>query len=111
MRMPERTERETAYFALLRARDELSALRRYEEHLGDELRRLRRSEREELALRESAPDRMRRVLRASDGEWTEVVRRRASLIEDELARLPARIEAAELFVAECERHHDVLGGG
>jgi hypothetical protein len=108
--MPERTERETAYFALLRARDELSSLRRYEEHLGDELRRLRRGEREESALRASAPPRMRRILRASDGELDEVVARRILLIEDELGRLPARIEAAEGFVAECERHHDVLGG-
>jgi hypothetical protein len=108
--MAERTERETAYFALLRARDELSALRRYEEHLADELRRLRRSEREEAALRGSAPERMRRVLRASDGELGEVIERRVALIEDELTRLPTRIEAAEAFVTECERHHDVLGG-
>ena len=43
--MPERSEREAAYFALLRARDELSDLQRYAEHLEDELRRLRRSER------------------------------------------------------------------
>lgn len=108
--MPERSEREAAYFALLRARDELADLRRYEEHLGDEVRRLRRAEREEAALRAAAPERMRRILRSSDGELTEVVRRRIALIEDELVRLPERIGAAESFVAECERHHDVLGG-
>lgn len=108
--MAERTEREAAYFALLRAREELDGLRRYEEHLGDELRRLRRAEREEAALRAAAPERMRRILRTSDGELTEIVRRRVALIEDELVRLPGRIEAAESFVAECERHHDVLGG-
>jgi len=108
--MPERSERETAYFALLRARDELDALRRYEEHLHDELRRLRRSEREEVALRASAQAKMRRVLRPSDDELTEVIGRRVALIEDELTRLPNRIEAAEQFVLECERHHDVLGG-
>jgi DNA repair exonuclease SbcCD ATPase subunit len=108
--MPERSERETAYFALLRARDELDQLRRYVEHLEDEVRRLRRAEREEAALRASIPGRMRRGLRASDDELTEVTRRRIGLLEDELARLPARIEAAEAFVGECERHHDVLGG-
>jgi hypothetical protein len=108
--MAERSERETAYFALLRAREELDALRRYEEHLGDELRRLRRSEREETALRASVQAKMRRVLRASDDELTEVIGRRGALIEDELTRLPSRIEAAERFVVECERHHDVLGG-
>jgi septal ring factor EnvC (AmiA/AmiB activator) len=108
--MPERSEREAAYFALLRARDELAMLRRHEEHLGDELRRLRRAEREEAALRAAAPERMRRIMRASDDELTQVTQRRVALIEDELARLPGRISAAEEFVAECERAHDVLGG-
>lgn len=108
--MAERDERETAYFALLRAREELDLLRRYEDHLGEELRRLRRSEREEAALRAAAPSRMRRILRASDTELTDVLARRAALIEDELARLPSRVAAAEDFVVECERHHDVLGG-
>jgi DNA repair exonuclease SbcCD ATPase subunit len=108
--VPDRGERETAYFALLRARDELSQLRRYVEHLEDEVRRLRRAEREEAALRASAPVRMRRGLRASDAELTEVTQRRIALLEGDLARLPARIEAAEAFVAECERHYDVLGG-
>lgn len=108
--MGERTERETAYFALLRAREELSALQRYREHLSDEARRIRRVGREEQALRTAVPERMRRVLRPSDGELTEVMQRREALVEDELARLPARIEAAEMFVAECEHHHDVLGG-
>ena len=108
--MGERTERETAYFALLRAREELSALERYREHLDAELRRIRRAGREEQALRDDIPERMRRVLRPSDGELAEVMQRREALIEDELARLPVRIEAAEAFVLECERHHDVLGG-
>lgn len=108
--MAERSERETAYFALLRARDELTALRRYAEHLDDELRRLRRAEREEAALRDGIPPRMRRALRASDAELAEVRARRVALLEDERLRLPGRIAAAEAFVQECERHHDVLGG-
>lgn len=108
--MAEREERETAYFALLRAREELDLLRRYEDHLGEELRRLRRAEREEAALRATAPARMRRVLRGSDTELADVIARRVALIEDELARIPVRIAAAEDFVVECERHHDVLGG-
>lgn len=108
--MAERNEREAAYFALLRARDEVSDLRRYAEHLDEELRRLRRTEREEAALRTSIPARARRLLRGSDAELREVVERRVALIEDERMRLPARIVAAEAFVAECERHHDVLGG-
>jgi len=106
----ERSEREAAYFVLLRAREELSDLLRYAEHLDDELRRLRRTVREEEALRASVPARTRRLLRGSDTELREASERRVSLIEDERARLPDRIEAAERFVAECERHHDVLGG-
>lgn len=109
--MPERSEQETAYFALLRAREELSGLLRYAEHLDDEVRRIRRTEREEAALRTGVAPQMRRILRASDEELTEVLARRAALVEDERARLPARIEAAEAFVAECERHLDVLRGG
>lgn len=109
--MAERTEQETAYFALLRARDELSQLRRYREYLDDEVRRLRRAVSEEAALRTGVPDRMRRVLRGSDTELTDMIERRIALLEDERARLPGRIEAAEAFVAECERHHDVLRGG
>jgi len=108
--VPERSEREAAYFALLRARDELSDLRRYLEHLDDELRRLRRTDSEEAALRASVPSRTRRVLRGSDAELREAMERRIALIEDERARLPERIAAAEDFVTECERHHEVLGG-
>ena len=109
--MAKRAEREAAYFALLRARDELSGLQRYGEHLDDELRRLRRGEREEAALRDGVPSRMRRALRTSDAERVEVRARRIALLEDGRARLPDRIAAAAAFVAECERHHDVLGRG
>jgi hypothetical protein len=50
------------------------------------------------------------VLRGSDAELREAMERRIALIEDERARLPERIAAAEDFVTECERHHEVLGG-
>ncbi len=108
--MAEHAEREAAYFALLRAREELDALRRYDEYLADERRRLERTLREEAALRDGIATRMRRVLRGSDTELADAVQRRLALLEDERERLPARIAAAEAFVAECERHHDVLGG-
>lgn len=108
--MTERAEREAAYFALLRARDECAGLQRYAEHLDDELRRLRRAEREEAAIRDGVPPRMRRALRASDTELADVRMRRIALLEDERMRLPDRIAAAEAFVRECERHDDVLGG-
>lgn len=108
--MGDAAEREAAYFALLRAREELEGLRRYDEYLADERRRLQRSSREEAALRDGVVQRMRRVLRASDTELGDIVERRLALLEDERERLPERIRAAEAFVADCERHHDVLGG-
>ena len=108
--MGERSEREAAYFALLRARDELTELQRYAEHLDEEARRLRRTEREDTALRATLPPRTRRVLRTSDDELGEVMRRRIALVSDERMRLPSRIAAAEAFVEECERLHSILGG-
>jgi hypothetical protein len=109
--MRDREERERAYFALLRAREELSDLERYVDHLHAEARRLRRSHSEDLALRAEVRPRLRRVLRASDDELGEITTRRLALIDDEMLRLPGRLEAAAAYVAECERHHDVLGGG
>ena len=108
--MGERAEREAAYFALLRARDELDALGRYRDHLEAEARRLRRSRAEEEALRTLVDPRLRRPLKASDEALTEVVTRRLALVEDELTRLPARLEAALAFVGECERTSRLLGG-
>jgi len=108
--MAERSERETAYFTLLRARDELSGLERYHEYLQAELRRMRRSTQEDEALRGTALDRYRRILRGSDDELATAFERRAALIDDELLRIPTRIEAAAAYVHECERLLEMLGG-
>jgi hypothetical protein len=108
--MPERSEREAAYFTLLRARDELSGVERYAEYLQAERQRLRRSVSEEAALRGTVSERLRRILRGTDDELTQAVERRLALIEDELLRLPPRIDAAAAYVLECERTLDTLGG-
>lgn len=109
-RMAEQPEREAAYFTLLRARDELSGLERYHEYLLSELRRLRRSTQEDDALRATVLERYRRILRGSDDELATTSERRAALIDDELLRLPARIDAAAEYVRECERLVEILGG-
>mgnify|MGYP001544545405 CR=1 FL=1 len=109
--MSGRDEAQAAYFALLRAREEHDLLARYEEYLRAELQRLRRTSAEELALRVSAPEGTRRALRASDEALEEVVARRTALLEDELARLPARVAAAAAYVTECERTSRLLGRG
>lgn len=106
-----RTEVEAAYFALLRARDELSLISRYEEYLQHEGQRLRRGQGEASALADALSDRARRSLRSSDTELAEVVERRLRLIDDELSRLPDRITAASAYIEECERTHALLSGG
>lgn len=101
---------EAAYFALLRAREELASLRRYGEYLADERRRIRRFRTEGEALRDEVDRRLRRALAHTDGQLQEALGTRMSVIEDELARLPDRIEAAEEYVAECEQEHDEMRG-
>jgi hypothetical protein len=103
-----RNEVETAYFTLLRAREDLAALRRYEEYLGEEARRLRRFVAEGDALADTVDVRLRRVLRHSDGPLTEALKARLALLADEAARLPDRIAAAEAYVEDCDREHDRL---
>lgn len=106
-----RDEVEAAYFTLLRARDELTALRRWEEYLADELRRLRRFTSEGEALADTVDPRLRRALRHTDGPLKDALDARAAVIRDEQARLPERVEAAEQFVEECERDHSALREG
>lgn len=106
-----RDEVEAAYFTLLRARDELFALRRWEEYLDDELRRMRRFASEGAALDDTVDKRLRRALRHTDTPLREALDTRAAAIRDEQARMPERIAAAERFVEECERDHAVLRDG
>ena len=106
-----RDEVEAAYFTLLRAREEISALRRWEEYLVDEQRRLRRFLSEGDALADTVDRRLRRALWHTDGPLKEAVDARIAVIGDERSRMPERIEAAEHFVAECERDHATLRDG
>jgi hypothetical protein len=106
-----RNEVETAYFTLLRAREDLSALRRYEEYLRDEARRIRRFTSEGEALADTVDQRLRRVLRHTDPALTDALKARLVLIADEAARLPDRIAAAETYVEDCERAHEQLKRG
>jgi hypothetical protein len=106
-----RNEVETAYFTLLRAREDLSALRRYDEYLREEARRLRRFVSEGDALAGTVDPRLLRVLRHTDGPLTEALRARLALLGDEAARLPDRLTAAETYVEDCEREHERLKHG
>ncbi|GGI04733.1 hypothetical protein [Egicoccus halophilus] len=106
-----RDETEAAYFTLLRAREDLDALRRYEEYLRDEAGRLRRFVSEGEALADPVDPRLRRALRHTDQPLLDAVGTRAAVLRDEQARLPDRIEAAEAFVDDCEVQHERLRRG
>ena len=103
-----RDEAEAAYFALLRAREELDAVRRYEEYLTTEAQRLRRFLREGAALADPVPRGTRRRIAHTDGPLTEAIETRLRVIADELPRLPQRLAAAEAHITECEAAHAAL---
>lgn len=103
-----RDETEAAYFTLLRAREEVTALQRYGEVLADEVRRVARfrTDGDELVAR--ADRRLLRALQHTDTAVQEALELRLRVVADERARLPERLTAAEAFVAECEAAHDRL---
>ena len=101
-------EVEAAYFALLRAREEEADLRRYEEYLREDIRRIRRFRSEGATLADAAPNRLQRRVRHTDDPIEQALRARLETLEDELGRLPDRIEAAVEFVRACEADHDRL---
>lgn len=106
-----RDEVEAAYFALLRAREELAALRRYDEYLADEARRLHRFVREGEALADPLDRRLLRRLQHTATPLADAVKARLAVIADEQSRLPDRIAAAEAFVDDLEREHAALKRG
>lgn len=106
-----RDEVEAAYFTLLRARDEVQALQRYGEVLHDEQRRLHRFRAEGAAVAARVDRRLLRALRHTDGPLDEAVEARSAVIDDERARLPERIAAAQAFVTEAEADHEALRSG
>ena len=106
-----RNEVEAAYFSLLRAREELDALRRYDEFLRAEGQRLRRGINEREALAESIDRRLLRALRHTEQPLSDAIEDRLTAIGDERERLPDRLVAAEAYVEECEREYAQLAKG
>ena len=98
-------DEQTAYFALLRAREELAALQRYEEYLVAERGRIDRFVEAGLALDANVPPRQRRALRHVDEPLGEALELRRRVIADERRRLPERLAAAEEYVEQCEAAH------
>ncbi|MEX0952828.1 MAG: hypothetical protein WDZ26_03260 [Nitriliruptoraceae bacterium] len=102
---------ESAYFTLLRAREELDGLHRCGEYLAEEQRRIRRYQRESAALADTVDRRLRWGIRHTDTPLARAFEDRLEALADELERLPARVVAAASFVEECERAHAELSRG
>ena len=100
--MTARSDYEAAYFTLLRAREEATALRRYEEYLRDESRRLDTFSEALTHAGEPIDRKVRRPVDATAKATLEAVGRRRAVVLSELAKLPDRQSAADDFVLECE---------
>ncbi len=105
-----RDDLEAAYFTLLRAREELASLHAYDEVLRTEAQRLRRGQAEGAALLAQVDPRMLRPLRHTEQPLAEAIAARLAVIEDERARLPDRVSAAEAHVEACELEHALRRG-
>jgi hypothetical protein len=105
-----RDEAEAAYFTLLRAREEETALRRYGDYLVAEARRIQRFIADGDALDAHVRQGLRRRIAHTDEPVRAALRARLETVSAELDRLPDRIAAAEAFVEECEHEHERLRG-
>ena len=106
--MGRQDEEQAAYFALLRAREELAALQRYQEYLGAERARIDAFVAAGSELDTTVDARLRRALRHTDEPLGEALELRRRVIADERRRLPERIEAAQAYVDECEATHAAM---
>lgn len=109
--MTRRDEVEAAYFQLLRAREEVEHLQRYEEHLLAEQQRAERALHDARQRPGEVPLRLRRVFRVNDEALVRALEQRLRIIADERRHLPDRRAAAEAFVEECELEHDLVRAG
>lgn len=107
--MSAKSERDAAYFTLLRAREEHDDLLRYGAYLEREDRRLEAFVDETGRLAEPLARRVRRTVDATTRPLVEAVARRRDVVGDELRKADARIAAAAAFVEECEAEVAALG--
>lgn len=106
--MARRDDEQAAYFALLRAREELAALQRYAEYLAAERQRIDAFVAAGTELDTTVDPRLRRALRHSDEPVGEALELRRRVLADERRRVPDRIEAAQAYVDECETAHAAM---
>jgi hypothetical protein len=101
-------DEQAAYFALLRAREELASLQRYDEYLTGERARIDAFVAAGTELDTTVDTRLRRALRHTDEPVGEALELRRRVLADEKRRLPDRLEAAQEYIDECETAHTAL---
>lgn len=107
--MSKQAEYEAAYFTLLRAREDLDHLHRYQYILDEEITRLQgwiTILREEVGTQ--VPGVIRRRLDDSVKVTIEGLQERIKVAEGELRALPNRIDDQQGFVNECEQEVEQL---
>ena len=97
-----RDEAEAAYFTLLRAREELSAIGRYAEYLDAEAARIARFAEDGSQLAAGVAPALRRPVAHTDDPLAELLRSRLTVVDEERTKLGDRMAAAQAFVDECE---------
>lgn len=105
------SEYEAAYFTLLRAREELSDLLRYDDLLTRERERLASVAQDTTAFADALPTSLRRPTAATTKPLLEALGRRREVLEQERDRMPDRIEQAQAFVEACEEEVAQLRAG
>jgi hypothetical protein len=100
--MSQKSEYDAAYFTLLRAREELDHLRRYQDYLDEELERLAAFTEAVDTAGERVPAKYRKLVDASAKPVLDAVKARRALVRAERQKVPTRISDQEAFVVECE---------
>ncbi len=100
--MSRQSEYDAAYFTLLRAREELDHLRRYQQFLDEEVDHLQSVTDRINTAAEVVPRKFRRMVDGTDKQLLESIGRRRQVVLSEQAKLPERAVAQEAFVTECE---------
>ncbi|CAN5402883.1 hypothetical protein BH23ACT9_BH23ACT9_13640 [soil metagenome] len=100
--MTRQAEYDAAYFTLLRAREELDHLRRYQQFLEEELDRLAAFSTAVDDAPEVVPRKFRRMIDSTAKPLLEAIGRRRAIVLTERGKVPTLVTAQEAFVVECE---------
>ena len=106
--MSRSAEYDAAYFTLLRAQEERDGLARYGDYLDSELERLDTFTSTLHAAADVVPQKVRRPVDTTTKALLEAIGRRRAVILEERRKMDDRIQAAAMFVSECETELSAL---